>query len=74
MYTRGDGTLLLFLLLVTQNIDRATTKLDGTLSQAAAWFVACQNIEDEKSMVKEENPRKLTPSPRRNLSPLAILI
>lgn len=53
VYSRGDGELILFLLLVLQNIDRATTKLDASLSEAAAWFVTCQNLEDEKRFGKK---------------------
>lgn len=53
VYTRGDGMMLLFLLLVIQNIDRATAKLDAALQQAAAWYVTCQNLEDEKKFGKK---------------------
>jgi hypothetical protein len=60
VYTRGDGTVLLLLLLVIQNIDRATSKLDAALGQAAAWYVTCQNLEDEKKYGKRGTYHFLT--------------
>ena len=44
--------MVLFLLLALQNIDRATTKFDNFLSEAA-WFTTCQNLEDEKRFDKK---------------------
>lgn len=60
VYTRGDGMLSLFLLRVIQNIDRATSKLDAALYQAAGWFVTCQNLEDEKKYGKRGTYHLLT--------------
>lgn len=60
IYTRGDGIMQLFLLVVTQNIDRATTKLDFALKQAAAWYAACLNLEDEKKYGKKSSYQFLT--------------
>jgi len=52
VYTRGDGRIIIILLLIIQNIDRATTKLEASLQQAAAWYATCQNLEDEKKYGK----------------------
>ena len=60
VYTRGDGMVLLILILVIQNIDRATVKLDAALKQAAAWYVTCQNLEDEKKHGKRGSYHFLT--------------
>ena len=60
VYTRGDGMVLLVLLLVIQNIDRATVKPDASLQQAAAWYVTCQNLEDEKKYGKRGSYHFLT--------------
>ena len=48
VYTRADGDMQLFLLIVKQNIDRAIAKLDQALEQAAAWHVTCLNAVDQK--------------------------
>src|SRR3989442_7489387 len=60
VYTRGDGMMQLFLLVVTQNIDRATTKLDVALKQAGAWHATCLNLEDEKKYGKKSSYHFLT--------------
>lgn len=52
LYTRGDGHMRLFLLLVFQNLDRATSKLDTTLKQAAGWYISSLNVTDEKQFGK----------------------
>lgn len=60
VYTRGDGMIQLFLLVITQNIDRASTKLDAALKQAAAWQATCLNLEDEKKYGKKSRYHFLT--------------
>jgi hypothetical protein len=55
VYTRGDGRMQLFLLVVSQNIDRAASKLDVVLKQAAAWHATCLNLEDEKKYGKKSS-------------------
>jgi hypothetical protein len=52
LYRRGDGHLQLFLILVTQDIDRAGGKLDAALKQAASWHASALNAEDEKNYGK----------------------
>ncbi|MEO6915817.1 MAG: hypothetical protein ABI151_09355 [Chitinophagaceae bacterium] len=60
VYTRGDGQIIIILLCIAQNIDRATTKLEASLQQAAAWYVSCQNLEDEKTYGKKGTYHFLT--------------
>ncbi len=55
VYTRGDGHMQVFLLIVSQNIDRATSKLDTALKQAAAWHTTCLNLEDQKKYGKQSS-------------------
>ena len=55
LYSRGDGHKRLFLLFVFQNLDRATTKFDMTLKQAASWYVSGLNMTDEKQCGKPGN-------------------
>ena len=48
-YVRGEGYEQMYLLMLTDNIDRTTTtKLSQTLQQAAAWYVTCVSEEDKK--------------------------
>jgi hypothetical protein len=60
VYTRGDGSTQLFLLVVTQNIDRAITKLDTALQQAASWHATCLDVEDQKKYGKKSSYHFLT--------------
>jgi hypothetical protein len=47
-YVAGDGIEQVYLLLVAQNIDRATTKLTRALQEAAEWYVDCLSKTDVK--------------------------
>ena len=51
-YVAGDGVEQVYLLLVAQNIDRATTKLALALQAAAEWYVACLSKTDVKTYGK----------------------
>jgi hypothetical protein len=51
-YVAGDGIEQVYLLLVAQNIDRATTKLTLALQEAAEWYVACLSKADVKKYNK----------------------
>jgi hypothetical protein len=49
LYVRGDGYQQMYVLIITDMIDRSTTtKLSQSLQQAAIWYVTCLNKEDEK--------------------------
>jgi hypothetical protein len=49
LYIRGDGYRQMYVLIITDMIDRSnTTKLSHILQQAAAWYVTCMNKLDEK--------------------------
>ena len=49
LYIRGDGYRQMYVLIITDMIDRSTTtKLSQSLQQAAAWHVTCLNKVDEK--------------------------
>ena len=49
MYTRGDQQQQLFVLVITDMIDRSTTsKFSHILQQAVIWHVTCLNKVDEK--------------------------
>ena len=53
-YVRGDGYEQMYVLILTDIIDRATTtKLVQTLEQAVAWYVTCIGEEDVKIYAKE---------------------
>jgi len=49
LYARGDGQKQMYVLIITDMIDRSsTTKLSVSLQQAAGWYVTCLNKVDEK--------------------------
>ena len=53
-YVRGDGYEQMYVIILTDIIDRATTtKLSQTLQRAVGWYVTCINEEDEKIYAKE---------------------
>ncbi len=52
-YVAGDGIEQVYLLLVSQNIDRATTKLTWALREAAEWYVACLSKTDVNTFNKK---------------------
>jgi hypothetical protein len=50
LYSRGDGKKEMYVLIITDMIDRSsTTKFLLSLQQAAVWYVTCLNKVDEKS-------------------------
>ncbi|MCK9402305.1 MAG: hypothetical protein M0Q26_02800 [Chitinophagaceae bacterium] len=67
IYLRGDGQMQLYLLLVYQNLDRATVKMDKALKEAVIWYCSALNMEDEKKYGKQskfkllQNYNLLTP-------------
>ena len=49
LYARGDGQKQMYVLIITDMIDRSsTTRLSVSLQQAAVWYVTCLNKVDEK--------------------------
>lgn len=46
VYKRGDGLEQLFILMIDQNIDRATVKLPVALKEAMRWYISVLNKED----------------------------
>ncbi len=49
IYVRGDGYRQMYVLIITDMIDRSTTtKLSQSLQEAAIWHVTCLNKVDEK--------------------------
>lgn len=49
LYARGDGQKQMYVIMITDMIDRSsTTRLTLSLQQAAAWYVTCLNKADEK--------------------------
>jgi len=46
VYKRGDGLEQLFVLMIDQNIDRATVKLPSALKEAMRWYTSVLSKED----------------------------
>ena len=47
-YERGDGNERLFIVMVDQNLDRATVNLRPVVKEAALWYTNVLNKEDAK--------------------------
>ncbi len=52
IYKRGDGRERLFIIMVDQNLDRATVKIAPALKEAAVWYTATLNKDDTKTYGK----------------------
>ncbi len=52
IYKRGDGREQLFIIMVDQNLDRATVKLPLALKEAAIWYTSALNKSDTKTYGK----------------------
>lgn len=52
VYKRGDGREQLFIIMVDQNLDRATVKLPLALKEAVVWYASTLNKEDTKTYGK----------------------
>lgn len=49
LYVRGDGDYLMYVIVITDIIDRSsTTKLSGMLEQGTIWYVKYLSTNDEK--------------------------
>lgn len=52
IYRRGDGHEQLFIIMVDQNLDRATVKLPLALKESAIWYTSSLNKSDTKTYGK----------------------
>lgn len=52
IYKRGDGREQLFIIMVDQNLDRATVNLPVALKEAAVWYTSALNKSDTKTYGK----------------------
>lgn len=59
-YERGDGNERLFIIMVDQNLDRATVNLRPAVKEAALWYTKVLNMEDAKIYGKSSSVSVLT--------------